>query len=98
MPDELEEPEEHAGAAVRDGGRAKLAANVLDDLAADWRAYGVETIARVREEKPDQYLKIFVAVLPRQTESEENREDEFTYDELCKLRALLGGGAGGPQA
>ena len=57
------------------GRRAKLADMFLDQLFADWRQHGAETIARVRKEKPDQYLKLLVAMLPRQVPAEENPLD-----------------------
>jgi hypothetical protein len=84
------------------GRRAKLADMFLDQLFADWRQHGAETIARVRKEKPDQYLKLLVAMLPRQVPAEENPLDGLTDEQLADLvaaaRDALGLSAPRPQA
>jgi hypothetical protein len=47
--------------------RAKktLADGFLEAIRADFRAHGPGVIAAVRTEKPDQYLKIVLSVLPK---------------------------------
>lgn len=47
--------------------RAKktLADGFLEAIRADFRAHGAGVIAEVRTEKPDQYLKIVLSVLPK---------------------------------
>jgi hypothetical protein len=61
-PPELPEP--------RPTGRPKRAKKTLADgfleaIRADFRAHGAGVIAEVRAEKPDQYLKIVLSVLPK---------------------------------
>jgi hypothetical protein len=86
--DELDaSPEALAGRSR--GARVQLGEIVLGNMLADWRAHGVATIARVREEKPDQYLRIFVAVLPRQTEIEGDVLDDLTDEELAAVLAAV---------
>ena len=72
---------------TRHGRRARLAEMFLDQLFADWRQHGAETIAQVRKEKPDQYLKLLVAMLPRQVDSEESALDGLTDEQLAILVA-----------
>lgn len=50
------------------GARSKLGEKFLKDLLADWEKTGPEVIAAVREEKPDQYLKVVASILPREIE------------------------------
>ncbi|TJV50322.1 MAG: hypothetical protein E5X82_32345, partial [Mesorhizobium sp.] len=47
--------------------RAKktLADGFLEAIRADFRAHGAGVIAEVRTDKPDQYLKIVLSVLPK---------------------------------
>lgn len=47
------------------GSRNKLATSFLDDMLADWQLNGKAAIAKVREEKPDQYIKIVASLLPK---------------------------------
>ena len=75
-------------------GRPKGSKNVLGeaflrDMQADWEANGPDTIARVREEKPDQYLKVVASILPRDLNVNINPLEEATDDELVqRLREL----------
>jgi hypothetical protein len=71
----------------RHGRRTKLAEMFLEQLFADWRQHGAETIAQVRKEKPDQYLKLLVAMLPRQVDSEESALDGLTDEQLAIIVA-----------
>ena len=47
------------------GARAKLGEAFLAELFQDWQANGRGVIERVREEKPDVYLKTIASLLPR---------------------------------
>ena len=69
------------------GRRTKLAEMFLDQLLADWRRHGAETIAQVRKEKPDQYLKLVAALLPRQNDAEPDPLDGLTDEQLAILVA-----------
>ena len=61
---------EPAREAVAQKPRPKRTKKTLGDeflaaVRADFRAYGAGVIAEVRADKPDQYLKIVLSVLPR---------------------------------
>ena len=45
------------------GSRAKLGEAFVADLCADWEKHGIETIARVREQRPHEYLKVVASIL-----------------------------------
>lgn len=71
------------------GARNKLGEAFLSDMLSDWEANGVETIERVREEKPDQYLKVVASILPKDLNVNINPMEEATDDELVqRLRDL----------
>ena len=71
------------------GARNKLGEQFLDDMYADWQAHGAEVIAKVRDEKPDQYLKVVASILPKELNVNVNEVDSLTDDELIeRIRAL----------
>ncbi len=71
------------------GSRNKLGEAFLADMLADWEANGVETIARVREDKPDQYLRVVASVLPKELNVRVNDFDDLTDDELARQLAAI---------
>ncbi len=71
------------------GSRNKLGEAFIDDMYADWQAHGVAVIAKVRDEKPDQYLKVVASILPKELNVNVNEVDSLTDDELIeRIRAL----------
>lgn len=54
------------------GARSKLGEAFLQELAADFEKHGAEAIIAVREEKPDQYLKVIASILPKEIDIGEN--------------------------
>ena len=74
--------------------RPKRAKKTLGDdflaaVRADFRAYGAGVIADVRADKPDQYLKIVLSVLPRDFNATINQLDGLSDDEIrSRIRAL----------
>ncbi|MBX5143199.1 hypothetical protein HJB79_31315 [Rhizobium lentis] len=71
------------------GSRNKLGEQFIEDLYADWQANGVETLQRVREEKPDQYLKVVASILPKDLNVNINQMDDLTDDQLVqRIRSL----------
>jgi hypothetical protein len=54
------------------GARNKLGEDFLKALQEDFAKHGVEAIATVREEKPDQYLKVIASILPKEIDVGEN--------------------------
>jgi hypothetical protein len=82
-----------AGPAVRKP-RIKRAKKTLGDdflaaVRADFRAHGPGVIAEVRADKPDQYLKIVLSVLPRDFNATINQLDGLSDDEIrSRIRTL----------
>lgn len=71
------------------GSRNKLGEQFIEDLYADWQAHGVDTLARVRDEKPDQYLKVVASILPKDLNVNINSMDDLTDDQLIqRIRSL----------
>lgn len=71
------------------GARNKLGEQFIDDLYADWKEHGVSTLARVRAEKPDQYLKVVASILPKDLNVNINNMDDLTDDQLIqRIRSL----------
>lgn len=71
------------------GARNKLGEQFISDLYADWQEHGVETLAKVRDEKPDQYLKVVASILPKDLNVNINQMDDLTDDQLIqRIRQL----------
>ncbi|WP_033838354.1 hypothetical protein [Mesorhizobium loti] len=69
--------------AVAQKPRAKRAKKTLGDdflaaVRADFRAHGAGVIAEVRADKPDQYLKIVLSVLPKDFDVAVNHLDAIS--------------------
>lgn len=73
------------------GSRNKLAEAFITDMQADWEANGVATIAQVREERPEVYLKVVASILPRDLNVNINPLEEADDAELVqRLKDLEG--------
>lgn len=71
------------------GARNKLGEQFIADLYEDWQKHGVETLARVRDEKPDQYLKVVASILPKDLNVNINQMDDLTDEQLIqRIRSL----------
>ena len=71
------------------GSRNKLGEAFIEALYADFREHGAATIAKVREEKPDQYLKVVASLMPKDLNINVNPFDDWTDDELAAaIRSL----------
>lgn len=64
------------------GARSKLGEDFLQKLYADFKEHGETVITKVRDDKPDVYLKVVASILPKEFEPSE--------DALDMLAALLG--------
>lgn len=70
--------------------RNELARLFLDDLAADWRekGNGKKAIERLRDERPHDYVRAVISVLPRDSAGEPG--DDMTDDErIQRIRQLI---------
>lgn len=91
-----------AGKSPARPGRAKktLGDDFLAAVRADFRSHGAGVLAAVRADKPEQYLKIVLSVLPRDFNAAINGMDMLSDDEIrSRIRALegtLGPGLGAP--
>lgn len=71
------------------GSRNKLGEQFIEDLYADWQSHGVSTLERVRNEKPDQYLKVVASILPKDLNVNINQMDDLTDEQLIqRIRSL----------
>lgn len=64
------------------GSRNKFGEAFIDDFMADWEVHGKAAIATVRKERPQDYLKAAVAILPKQLDVSVREFDEMTDDQL----------------
>lgn len=77
------------GPGRQKGSRNKFAEAFITDFYHDWLEHGMEAIAIVRVEKPDQYLKVAAAILPKQMDVRVSEFSELTEDALdARLREL----------
>ncbi|MER9959608.1 hypothetical protein NKJ72_01440 [Mesorhizobium sp. M0045] len=85
------DPQPHDRAPGKQTRRAKktLADGFLEAIRADFRAHGAGVIAEVRAEKPDQYLKLVLSVLPKDLSVNINNLDALSDDEIRqRIRGL----------
>lgn len=64
------------------GARSRLGKAFLEALHTDFTAHGVAVIERVRQERPDQYLKVIASILPRELSVAANPMDGWSDEEL----------------
>ena len=53
------------------GARSKLTELFLKGMMEDFEAHGTIAIEKVRTEKPDQYLKVIAAIIPKEITGED---------------------------
>ena len=71
------------------GARSKLGEEFLQDMLADWKEHGAAVISAVRVDKPDQYLKVVAAVLPKELNVKVSELDDLTDDQLARQLAAI---------
>lgn len=57
------------------GARSKLGEAFLQEMLKDFELHGALTVAKVREERPDQYLKVVASILPKEIDLGEETQD-----------------------
>lgn len=80
-------PPKHSQFKKGEGGRKKGSRNKLGeafvaDLLADWEEHGSETIQKVREERPADYVKVVASILPKDVNVNVRPLEEMTDDQL----------------
>ena len=71
------------------GSRNKLAGALIDALHSDFTEHGADAIVRMREEKPHEYVKAVVALMPKDFNLTVTPMDGLTEDKLQQTAALL---------
>lgn len=75
------------GAGRQKGSRNKLGEAFTQALYEDFQTNGVAAIAKVRDEKPDQYLKVIASLMPKQLEIDTGAFDGISNEQLAALVA-----------
>ena len=82
------------GQSGNPAGRPKGARNALGEafieaMHEDFKEHGAAAIVKVRDEKPDQYLKVIASILPKDLNVNINQMDDLTDDQLIqRIRSL----------
>ena len=63
-------PGNNGGGGRPFGARNKLSEAFLSALATDFERHGADVIERVRQDKPDAYLKVVASIMPQKFEVE----------------------------
>ena len=70
--------------------RIKLRETFYQDVLADWEAEGRSAIARFREERPHEYVKVVASVLPKEVNVKVNELEELSDAQLsAQLNAVV---------
>lgn len=79
-----------AGAvAVRARGRGRLGGAFAEAVQADFEAHGAVVVARIREEKPESYLKLVASILPKNLDAAAGGMGELSDEQLIERIRLL---------
>ena len=79
----------NSGGGRPKGARNKLGEAFLQALHDDFAENGVEAIARTRKEKPDQYLKVIAATLPKELNVKVSEIDELSDEQIARQLASI---------
>ena len=77
------------------GARNRLTAKFLTALADDFEEHGAAAIEACRQTDPAAYIRVIVALCPKQFEAG-RLLDDFTDDDIAKLIAILSSAANSP--
>jgi hypothetical protein len=79
------------------GSKQALGEDFVKALQDDFREHGIATLERVREEKPDAYLKVIASIIPKELNVNHNSLEELSDAELTSIldsvRQLVASGA-----
>ncbi|WP_375450611.1 hypothetical protein [uncultured Devosia sp.] len=67
----------------------KLGEDFIAALLADFMEHGKAVIARVRQEKPDQYLKVIALIVPKDINLNVDPYGDMTDDDLLAALRML---------
>jgi hypothetical protein len=76
------------------GARSRLSEHFLAAVNADWQEHGPEALKKVREERPQDYIRVIASLLPRevmvaQVESFEHLSDDELEREVMQMARQL---------
>lgn len=72
------------------GARNKLGEKMIEDMLTDWERHGIKAIEKMREERPHEYVRAFVSILPKEIKIE--HIDEMTDEQISnRIRQLAAG-------
>lgn len=71
------------------GARSKLGEQFINAMLSDFEANGVEAIAKVRDVKPDQYIKVIASILPKEIEAGEQLAQFLKDSRDAAVKAAL---------
>ena len=77
------------GGGRRLGARNKLQTAFLEDLANEWAEHGRGVIRIVRTEKPVEFMKAVIAVLPKELVLEQNMLGDMTDEDIAAYLSML---------
>lgn len=72
------------------GSRNKLGEAFIAALHDDFKINGIAVIAKVRDERPHEYLKVVASLLPKQVEIKESAFDGLSDEDIAVLISLAG--------
>ena len=70
------------------GSRNSLADAFLSDLQTEWVSYGSESIKKMREESPANFVRVVASVMPKILETKNSLQDMSDEDLARSLAAL----------
>jgi len=82
-------PNNGNGGGRRAGARNKLQTTLLEELATDFEKHGAGVIRICRVEKPVEYLKVIVSVLPKELIVEQSNLAELTDEQVAAYIGIL---------
>ena len=71
------------------GSRNKLGEAFIDALHKDFQEHGPVVIERVRQEKPEQYLKVIAMIVPKELHVRDTSFDNLTDEDLADIIASV---------
>ena len=71
------------------GSRNKLGEAFLNALHDDFKDHGIEAIVKVREEKPDAYMKVIASILPKEIDIGDNAVSAMKESRDASVAAFL---------
>lgn len=80
------------------GARNRLCEAFIADLEADWKEHGLQVIEAVRSDRPQDYLKVIAAILPKQLDVNVSQLDDLSDEQLRERLERLQSVVLGPAA